>query len=192
MLLRVAQVVVTEGKHKPWSLAIRYCTNSPATHAFLSVGRGQAVEAWMPTIRRFSATRRMEELRDQDRAFAVLDLPHLHLNDRVKIAAKAEEFVGRPYDWGQMLLFGMTGRFWQDGAGTQVCSRLITASFKDGMGIDLFPASVLATHFPPNFTRLDNLRDGAIAPVDLLKSSLEVVAFSPSSRVRDVADFLKL
>lgn len=56
-----------------------------------------------------------------------------------------------------------------------VCSRLITASFYRGTGVDLFDDAIPEAHYPPDHPRLANLRDGYATPADLLRSRLQVV-----------------
>lgn len=188
-MLRPAQIIVTEGyRYKPLSMGIAHFTGSWATHAFIATVGGEAVEAKLPRVRTFRVEDRIRQLHRENRAYAVLDIPSLPTVQRLLIAQKATSYVGRFYDVGQLALFAVTGKFWGDGAGTVVCSRLITASFRAGANTDLFPAEVLAT-YPPKHRRLDNLRDGYATPVDLLRSRLEVVDFVPSTRIKTIEEF---
>lgn len=191
MSLRMGQVVVTEGNRQSrLSRAIAWATHSWATHAFISLGGNVGVEAVFPRVRRIDADARLAHLRSSDRSYVVLDLPAMTLSQRFQVGLTANELVGRFYDVGQMLLYGLTRRFWNDGFGTVVCSRAITASYLSGARLDLFPEEVLAAKYPANSPHLDNLRAGYALPVDLLKCRLEVVEFQPSSRIHSLNDFL--
>jgi uncharacterized protein YycO len=188
MATKAAQVVVTEGSHKSLiSLAIRWATGSWWTHAFLVVGLEQGIEAKLPRVAPVDVQERLAELRREDRAYAILDLPSLSSPQRLAIVQQANSYIGRFYDLGQDILFALTGQFWNDGTGTLVCSRLITAAYADGAHQDLFDEATLAQQFVPTHSRLDNLRSGFAIPSDLLQSRLEVVEFVPSSRIRSLA-----
>jgi hypothetical protein len=183
-LLRLGQVVVTEGgRDSLISRGIAEFQGSWATHAFIGVGKGRAVEAHFPRVRYLNVADRVRELKAQDRAFAILDLPDLRLDRRLLTARKAEEFVGRFYDVGQVLLYALTNRFWNDGTGTLVCSRVVTGAFFGGGKENLFDGATLDRHYPVGHPRRTNLASGYATPADLLASRLQLVEFFPSSRV---------
>lgn len=192
-MLKMGQVVIQEVDRTNWlSRTVASCTHSQVTHAWIATRRGYGVEAWFPQVRIIPVKERLAELRAKDRAFAILDLPSIGQVERAAIVDKAESYIGRWYDVGQILLFLLTGEFWDDGAGTLICSRLVTASYFSGAQENLFPDALLATEFPVTFPRLDNLRAGYVVPSDLLRSRLEVVDFRPSSHIHTVDDFLKV
>lgn len=190
MQFREGQVIVSEGNRKSLiSKGIAFYTGSWATHAFIYVGNGQGVEATFPRVRYLDVNKRIEELKRKNRAFVVLELPGITDDLRTAVARKAETYVGRFYDVGQLLVYMLLGKFWKDGTGTLVCSRLVTAAHYS-VGEVLFDEETLAKYYPPCHPRLDNLRRGYATPVDLLTSRLEVVDFCPSSRIRKIEDFL--
>jgi len=184
-MLRAGQVVVEEcNRANPFSRSIAKATRSQVTHTFIVGARGEIIEAAFPRVRRVAADAKVADLRRQQRAFAVLDVPDLNVFERLRVALKAETYVGRYYDVGQLLLYWATGQFWQDGAGTLVCSRLITASYYAGLGLDLFPQRILDAHYghlKAGDPRLADLKAGYVTPVDLLWSRLELVEFVPSA-----------
>jgi hypothetical protein len=189
-MLKPAQVVVTEGGRRSFvSRGIHRFTGSWATHAFVATFKGDGVEAWFPRVRRLNGEARLAQLEFQDRAYAVLDVPKLTLQQRWRIAAKAESYIGRFYDVGQLLLWGLTGQFWNDGDGTLICSRLVTASYWKGGNVHLFDDALLADKYPTPHPRRANVSRGYATPLDLLISRLEVVKFHPSSRIQTLDQF---
>jgi hypothetical protein len=191
-MLKMGQVVVTEvNRHNVLSRAISHCTRSVVTHAFLSTGGDYAIEAAFPKVRVISVEERLAHLRANDQAYAVLDLPGITVGKRYLVGTKAHEYVGHNYDVGQALLYAFTNKFWNDGTGTLLCSRLVTASYLSGAKIDLFPEELLAQKYDDSNPRLDNLRAGYAVPADLLHSKLEVVDFVPSSHSQSLDAFLK-
>lgn len=190
-MLAVGQVVVTEGERDSCvSKAIAAFSHSWATHCFLLTGLGTAVEAKFPRVVQLDPVVRLSALRDADRAYVVLDYPGVTAPDRLRIAQRADSYVGRWYDVGQLLLFALTHRFWGDGTGTLDCARLVTGAYDEGAHIDLFPKDFLDAHKAQLGHRIGNLAHGFPLPFELLTSKLEVVEFHPSSRIRAVADFL--
>jgi uncharacterized protein YycO len=182
MELRAGQVLLTEGKHTAFvSAMIRYATGSWLTHAAVLVGPNTAVEAWLPKVRKFDVQARLDELKREGRAYVILDLPSMTETDRAEVANTALSFVGRWYDFGQNLLFLFTGRFWDDGPGTLMCSRTVTAAFSRGPDVDLFDDATLRKNFARDSHRLENLERGFATPAELLLSRLEVAHFQPSS-----------
>jgi hypothetical protein len=155
-------------------------THQRASHSILVTGADSGVEAWFPRVREVpNLSDRLATFRDQKRAYALLDLPTLTVARRLQIARNGLSYVGRFYDIGQVVLFALTGRFWSDGAGTLVCSRLVTAAYFDARE-NLFDAEVLGA-LPPDFPRCANLAQGWVTPGDLLYSRLVVREFVPSA-----------
>jgi hypothetical protein len=185
-LPRIGQVVVTEGDRNSWiSRAVAKATGSWITHCFIVTDTNEAVEAWFPKVHSFDLTERMQELRKGRRAYAVLDLMTLTAEQRSSLVATARSFRGRFYDVGQALLFAMFHRFFSDGPGTLVCSRLITATFKKALGVDLFDELTLRIKFHSDHpNRQENLLAGQVTPADLLRSRLKVIRWVPSSFIR--------
>jgi hypothetical protein len=141
----------------------------------LVTGPHELVEAWVPRIRRHPLRARLDELHQDQRTYVVLEYPGLDDLSLRAVAAKARSYVGRRYDLLQAALYWLFGQFWRDGEGRMVCSRLITASFLRGIGVDLFEDSFLEARYPPDHPRLPNLRSGYATPADLLCSRLQVV-----------------
>ncbi len=190
----LGRVVVTEGGSGLVSRAVRNATQSPWTHAFVITGEDELTEAWFPRVRSMPLGKRMYALAQEGRRHIALELPDLTAEDRQLVAAKARSYVGRRYDVAQVLLYYALRRFWRDGDGTLVCSRLVTASYRAALGPergDLFPPEFLAALPPELQGRRDNLINGYATPVDLLYSCLLPVeeadhsprALTPSSHI---------
>ncbi|CAN5699565.1 hypothetical protein BH23GEM3_BH23GEM3_04400 [soil metagenome] len=171
-----AQAVVTEGDWTSWvSRAIRRVTGSKWTHTFLVTGPDELIEAWFPRVRTRTLSERTAELARDGRDYVVLELPETTDAERHAVVNKAKEYVGRFYDVGQVLLYYTLRRFWKDGEGTLICSRLVTAAHFSGLGPErgnLFPPEVLAAVPPRLEARMDNLKAGYATPDDLLYSRL--------------------
>jgi hypothetical protein len=187
---RRGHVVVTEGT--PGDLvsgAVGWASKSPWTHAFMVTNPGEGTEAWFPRVRRFSLDERLRELKREGRAYAVLAYPGLGMQTRLRLGRHALGYVGRFYDIGQIALFvgtrvlTGTGQFHNDGSGTVVCSRLISAAFYEGLGIHLWPERVLEARLPVDYPRLADLRRGYATPGELLSSALQPIHFEPSANI---------
>jgi hypothetical protein len=183
---RLAQVVVTQADPTSWfSRLVSKVTGSPWTHVFVVTGENELTEAWFPRVRRFAVADRMAELEEHGRRHVVLELPDITEEERAVVAAKARRYTGRYYDVGQVLLYYLFRRFWRDGEGTLICSRLVTAAHFSGLGPDrgnLFPGEVLEDITEDMRHRIDNLRNGYATPVDLLHSRLvRIMAFEPAA-----------
>lgn len=190
-MMRMAQVIVTEmNRHNVLSRAIAHTTHSVVTHCFMALGASYGIEATFPRVRTFNLDEKLDELRANDQAYAVLDIPSLTLGQRYNAVVKALSYEGRFYDVGQMLLYALTHKFWNDGTGTLLCSRLVTAAYLEGAKVSLFPEDLLAAKYGETHPRLANLRAGYATPADLLASKLEVVDFVPSSHSATLAAFL--
>jgi hypothetical protein len=179
----LGQVVVSDGPRDSFiSREVSRVTRSPRTHAFIITGPDRITEAWVPRVREYSLSERLSQLHREGRGYAVLDAPWLEARNRRWIADKARSYEGRWYDLGQIALFYLTRRFWNDGDGTLVCSRLVTASYWHGGGFHLFPDWHLRKlQRDPNIdqralaARWSNLRQGYATPADLEWSQLEAV-----------------
>lgn len=172
MAFLTGQVIVTEGNPKSFiSRAISYFTKSKYTHAFIVTGNNEAVEATFPRVRKFTLNDRMAELAMQNRGYAVFDWPDIQLADRWKLAKEARSWIGKFYDIGQILIYLFTGRFFKDGIGTVVCSRLITGLGQKVLNFDCFTEETIA-HLPEDYHRKNNLREQMAAPCDFFVSRL--------------------
>lgn len=167
------------GQHDFISKLVRWATGSRLTHCFLVTGGDELVEAYVPRVRKGSLLRKLAGFLKEDRAYYVMDYPELTQMDRCRLVQRAHAYVGRWYDLGQAVLYGLARRFRKDGAGTLTCSRLVTAVFKEALGIDLFDPSKL----DPTSTKLSDLAKGECTPDDLLKSKLVVRQLIPSTRI---------
>jgi uncharacterized protein YycO len=176
--VRPGQIILTEGGRTDFvSSAIRWATGSRLTHCFIVTGRDEMVEAYVPRVRKYSLEARLRELEQENRAYYLLDLPGITLQQRCRLVERARHYVGRFYDVGQALFFGLARRFTgHDGAGTLICSRLITAVFKEALDVDLFTTAMIE----PSDTRRAQLAAGECTPNDLLRSKLRVLRFIPS------------
>lgn len=176
------QLVITEGNRKSWiSRAVAWATGSWWTHAFIVVGPDRAIEATFPRVRQFSLKERLAQLEAEDRAYLVFDLD-LTGSQRTAVIEAAESFIGKWYDFGQLLYYKIRGQFVKDGIGKVVCSRLYTGVFQK-VGINLFPKDHLDEVLPSWFVRRDNLEDGYVTPTDFFYSILKIVGGRSSSAV---------
>lgn len=181
--MKVGQVVVTEGRAtSPYSNLIAWATGSWWTHTFMVTGPDELTEARFPRVRTFKLSERIKQLHREDRAYYVLDRPGITVAERCRLVRTMRGYVGRYYDIGQVLLYAVLRRFVQDGSGTMVCSRAISAAFQDALGLQLFGD---LSKVDPGSTRIEDLAKGECTPADLLKSSeLSVVRFRRSTRIR--------
>jgi hypothetical protein len=174
-------VIICEGGQKDFvAKLVRWATGSRLTHCFVVTGADEIVEANIPRVRRAALFPRLAELLKDDRAYYVTDYPGLTPKDRCQVVQRAHAYVGRWYDLGQAILYGLVRRFIRDGAGTLTCSRLVTAVFKEALGIELFDLSKQ----DPTSTKLADLAKGECTPDDLLKSKLVVRQLIPSTRIQ--------
>lgn len=181
---RLGQVVITEGQRSDWiSKAIAAATGSWFTHCFIVTGPNELTEAWFPWVRKHSLIDRVKELHREKRAYAVLDLPGITAAQRCDVAREAHKFVGRWYDVGQALLYAAFKRFFGDGTGTVICSRHVSASFRNA-NHELFDVATVSRKFGTNHPRFSNIINDEIIPTDLFKSRLRVVRWKPSSKMR--------
>lgn len=173
-------MVCEGGQHDFISKLVRWATGSRLTHCFFVTGDDEIVEAYVPRVRKNSLSKKLTELKTQDRAYFVLDYPGLAPIHREVLSRRAREYVGRWYDIGQAVFYGFARRFRKDGAGTVTCSRLITAVFKEALGFRLFDLS----RFDASLTNLSDLAKGECTPDDLMKSKMVLQSFVPSSRIQ--------
>lgn len=181
---KLGQVIVTEGNRNSLiSKTTAWATGSWFTHVFVVTGADTAVEAFVPRVREFKLSDRMRELRQEKRAYAVLD-HSLTLRERCRLVDVANASIGKFYDVGQALIYGTWRRFYKDGPGTLICSRLITHIYSE-IGIDLMDDEWVAQHFDPASRSVEDLKRGMVTPADLLKSRLRVVRWRPSPSIPD-------
>lgn len=180
MEFELGTVIVCEGGQDDFiSKLVRWATGSRLTHCFVVTGADEMIEAHIPRVRKQPLLARLTELRKENRAYYLMDYPGLVDKDRDLLVQRAHAYVGRWYDMGQVLLYGIARRFRKDGAGTLTCSRLVTALFKEALGIQLFDVAKL----DPSITNLSDLAKGECTPDDLLKSKLVVTGLIPSTRI---------
>jgi len=191
--LRKGQVVVTEGSRSKLSLfsrAIARATRSWATHTWVVTGEDELVEAWFPQVRATSLSKRLKQLDRQDRAVVILDLPRLDETQRNKVAEKAGSYTGRLYNVLQAAWYGIFRDFLNDRhMKSLICSRLVTAAYFSGIGVNLFPDRIIEKHFK-NSTRVGSLRRGYVTPADLLQCKLEIIDFIPSTRIKSPEELI--
>lgn len=154
-------VVLTEGnRHHLVSKLVARFTDSWITHCFIVLNEREIVEAAFPRVRITSLAQRVHELTEEGRAAWCAETSPA-------VAEKARTYAGRFYDFGQAFLFMVTGGFINDGPGTLVCSRLITAScLAAGIGNIINMATVPAMH-----RRVEQLRVGWATAVDIFEYS---------------------
>lgn len=178
--LRLGMVIVCEGGQDDLiAKLVRWATGSRLTHCFVVTGADEMVEAHIPRVRAQPLVARLAELLKENRAYYLMDYPGLTERDRCLLTQRAHAYVGRWYDMGQVLLYGIARRFRKDGAGTLTCSRLVTALFKEALGIQLFDVAKL----DPSITNLSDLAKGECTPDDLLKSKLVITGLIASTRI---------
>lgn len=183
LVLRAAQVVLTEGDGGFVSRAVSRFTRSPWTHVFVVTRRGSGIEAYIPRVRTLSLCERLAELEREGRAWAVLEQPKLTLADRLAVASHAESYEGRRYAVWAALRYVFTREFREGASIDLVCSRLVTASYLLGAHINLFPGTVVDHFYEASDPHRDSVLKGWVAPKDLFRSSLQVLDFHPSKRI---------
>jgi hypothetical protein len=187
-MLKPGQVVVTEGLRTSWiSRAIAWASGSWATHVFVVTGPDEAVEAVFPRVKILRLQERLDEMRKDGRAVVVMGIPEIGGVRASWAARNARSFVGRWYDIGQVFLYAILRRFVNDGAGTLMCSRLVTAAYADA-GVKLFDEATLRKWYLHRNHHVVGLRNGFATPGDLLRSRLVVEDFIPSKTIRSLQD----
>lgn len=188
-MLTPGHVIITEGDRKSLVSRLIACISENwATHVFLVTAPDEAVEAVFPRVKALALSDRLAILQATDRAYVVMESLGASEAQRTATAYSALTFVGRFYDIWQIFLYALFKRFWKDGKGTLICSRLITLAYEEA-GIILFPEMTIKQWFSQKNAHTENLRRGFATPGDLLRSNLVVVEFIPSSRVHSVQDF---
>lgn len=124
--LRPGMVIVTQGSRLSGiSWGVRLFTGSWWTHAFLVLSDGQGIEAWVPKVRLINVKERLESLRKEGRDFVVLDYPGIDDVQRAGLENIARGHLGRLYDYAQIGVYMLTGKFIKDGPLRTVCSRFL-------------------------------------------------------------------
>lgn len=138
-MLKLGQIVVTEGGSDFWGKVLRWGMQSRWTHCFIVTGIDEIVEAELSGgVRTYSLKKRREELRLENRTLVSYDVPMLNRSERIRIAAQAKSYVGRPYDIITGAFWFLFGRFYHHGKRQLMCSRLVTAAYQDAIGMKLF------------------------------------------------------
>jgi hypothetical protein len=169
-------VLVTDGAAHDWvARIIQWKTGGLATHATIvtDAAHDEMVEAYFPRAKISSLSERIAEVEATGRGYVVLRHPDITDAQRVAIVARARSFVGCRYDVFQLLVYLLTRRFWHDGEGRFVCSRLVCAAYEDA-GLPLFTAAV-CDRMGVSPARRADLMAGYGGPGDLLFSALSGV-----------------
>lgn len=123
-----------------WSRVVAKATGSRWTHVALVVDARTLIEAEFPVRVHYAPLdERIAELAAQGRAWVLLDPQRVLDFQRAKVPGAAAAYIGRLYDVLQCLLYAALGRFVMDGPKRVVCSRLVTAVYRD-VGLDGFEA----------------------------------------------------
>ncbi len=171
MPLELAQVVVTAGGKDWWGRTSRFILGSRWTHVWIVTGPDELVESFFPIgVRKYSIAMRMKELKAAGRAYVVMDHPGINAVERENIAEKAKSFVGKKYNIFTLFFWVLFGRFCNLTRRKLVCSTLITASYKEGAGRDLF--KLKNCHFLYKGQQADLKRGMATPPEIFLYSDL--------------------
>lgn len=93
-LLKPGDIILSTTKH-PISASIRYGTDSEISHSMLYIGNNEIVEAIKDGVTKRSLHSALAD------AYLAIVYRHRKLSDGdiQKIIAKAEEYIGRPYDY---------------------------------------------------------------------------------------------
>lgn len=154
-MLKPGMVIVTEGDHTSIvSWGVRLFTGSWWTHAFMVLEGDQGIEAYVPRVRYLSISERLDKLKQTGRKVVVLDYPGITDIQRQGIVEQARQYVGRKYDYLQIVVYALTGRFVDDGPLRTVCSRFLENVYaSEGLTLSknkyLAPAELLSTKLKP-------------------------------------------
>jgi hypothetical protein len=175
MDIKPGMVFITQGDTKSIvSWVIRLATGSWWTHGFVALTETEAIEATFPRVQHLNIAERLAELKKDGRDVVIMDLPGITDEQRTKVAAAAESFNHRLYDIWNCLYFVLFNVWWEGGK-RLVCSRLMAASFLDGIGVRIFDHA--EKKLPESLQHtLQNLEDGYCTPDEVLRySDLEII-----------------
>jgi len=170
VVLKPGQIVVVEGdRHSIIHKLIAWSSGWWWTHCFIVTGADTAVEATFPRVREFPLKTRIAEYLAAKRRVAVLDYyPPPAVAWRPAVAAKARTYVGRWYNVFAVLWYFVFKTFNRTGGGSHwFCSRLVTAAYRQGAGLDL--CSVVTGGAGPMYARLPAMRDGYVTPAEVYR-----------------------
>lgn len=167
---KAGQVVITQGDPKSIvSKLIRWVTGSWWTHGFVTISTTEAVEAVVPRVKKLNIQDRMKELEAGGRDYLVMEMDGLTDEQREKIAQSALSFLGRLYDL-LGCVFYVLFKSWYEGTKRVICSRLMSASYFDGIQHNIF--NNVATRLPVTLEyRTRNLEDGYCTPDEVFRYS---------------------
>lgn len=171
--LKPGMIVVEESLNATlFGKLIRWATKSNWTHCFIVTGPDEGIEAVIPKTRTLSLSTRFHELRARGATWWVLDHPEFTDAERAGIVTAAQSYLGRRYDYLQCVLYGLFGRFIEDGERRMVCSRTCTASHLDGAQRAMFdPKTLIAKGVKAGSKRFNNLLLGWATPKDIAEVS---------------------
>jgi hypothetical protein len=175
MDFKPGMVIVTQGDPKSWvSRAIRFATGSWWTHGFVVLTPTEGLEAKIPRVATLNIQERIAELEAGDRDYIVMDLPGITDAERQQVVTAAMSFNHRMYDIWNCVYYTVF-KVWAEGGRRLICSRLMSASFFDGLALNVFEH--VHDKLPDALQyRESNLIDGYCSPDEFFRySDLEVV-----------------
>lgn len=168
LALCTGEVVIVEGRRGTWlHRIVAWATGWWWVHSFVISGEDRAVEATWPRVAEFTVSERLAEYTRRGQRFMVLDYPGLTLDQRHAIGVQARSYIGRWYDVFGIVWYAVF-RVFNRTAGIKrfFCSRLVTASYRQGANIDL--TAGLSQHTLEFYQRAQAMRDGYVTPAEIL------------------------
>lgn len=177
--LCTGQVVIVAGRPGYWlHRIVAWATGWWWVHAFVIVDEDRAVEATWPKVREFSVSERLAQYRRQGQEYVVLDYEHgydrgdrpLSIDERHGIGVQARSYIGRWYNLFSIVWYLFFRAFNRTGGGKHpFCSRLVTASYRQGAKIDLTAGLEQGVVLNlAKYERLNAMRDGYVTPAEIL------------------------
>lgn len=179
--LPIGAIVIEGPSPSFWNWVVRSVLKKDWPHVWLLCGARLGVEAAKGKgVVQFDAFERFKQL-EEGRAFLVLDTLYLTDEERLKIKDAALAAVGRPYDIWNAIFYGLFRSFWNDGPAKLICSRLVTASYWDGIGLNVFK-----NRPDRSSAKGKGLQKGWCAPHDFIDDSLfRIIVSSDGWKVRN-------
>lgn len=167
---KAGHIVITQGDPKSIvSKGIKWVTGSWWTHGFICISETEAVESFMPRVRKINIAERLAELERGGRDYVVMDLPDITEYGRQEVARAAEADVGKLYDIWNMLYFIIFG-VWVENGKRLFCSLQMAKVFYNALDVRIFANAFLKLP-ESRYHRLDNLYDGYATPDEVLRYS---------------------
>lgn len=173
--IKTADVILVGADKGSWvSRRIAKVSGGWASHVAICGPNDLMVEATFPFSRIRSLSEYLLELEKKGRRWEILRLEGAPQSKLDEIWRHATLLTGRWYDVAQLFIYLVTMRFWNDGPGTLVCTRLVSEAYKRG-GLPLFPEDHIKRQFPYGYPRIRDLRKGWLTPCEFGYSLLRRV-----------------